>query len=138
MYLPGDRWKRPTTEADYAEAVRATTFLVENALDSGVFEYADYLNLNAPDPEKSTDGMVVTRPSRAYDMTAERNGGVVTLHDRMWERMESGSLADDPDTDRRVVAEGRVSVSPLTAPHTTERHEALDAIAAKYERTRTD
>jgi 5'-nucleotidase len=28
--------------------------------------------------------------------------------------------------------DGAVSVSPLTAPHTTEHHEALDALAETY------
>ena len=132
LYLPGDRWQEPTEEAEYEEAVEATTFLVENALEQGVFDQADYLNVNAPDPQVETTGMAVTRPSLAYDMTAERNGDWVSLQDRMWERMEEASLADDPDTDRRAVIDGKVSVSPLTAPHTTERHDALDGLAASY------
>mgnify|MGYP006288462629 CR=1 FL=1 len=132
LFLPGDRWQEPTEEAEYAEAVRATSFLVENALEGGVFDRADYLNVNAPDPEAEPTGMAVTRPSRAYDMTAERDGEWVTLRDRMWDRMDQKHLADDPDTDRRAVLEGKVSVSPLTAPHTTEHHETLDGLATRY------
>lgn len=132
LYLPGSRWQEPTAVAEYERAVEATAFLVENALESGVFDQADYLNVNAPDPEDAVTGMAVTRPSRAYDMTAERDGEWVSLHDRMWERMETESLADDPDTDRRAVIEGNVSVSPLTAPHTTEHHDALDMVVGDY------
>ena len=132
LYLPDDRWQEPTEIAEYEEAVAATAYLVENTLDSGVFERADYLNVNAPDPEDETTGMAVTRPSRAYDMTAERDGEVVSLRDRMWERMEGESLSDDPDTDRRAVIDGKVSVSPLTAPHTTEHHGALDDVVERY------
>ncbi|MFB6267869.1 MAG: 5'/3'-nucleotidase SurE [Halodesulfurarchaeum sp.] len=133
LYLPDEKWEQPTATTDYKEAVSATTYLVEHALQTGVFEHADYLNVNAPDPDVKSAGMAVTRPSLAYDMTAERNGETVTLSDQMWERMAENGLADDPGTDRRAVVEGKVSVSPLNAPHTTEQHEALDALAATYE-----
>jgi 5'-nucleotidase len=46
--------------------------------------------------------------------------------------MRNGDLPDPEGTDRRAVVEGRVSVSPLTAPHTTMHHDALDALAASY------
>jgi 5'-nucleotidase len=132
LYLPGERYGEDTDRADYREAVRATGYLVENAPEAGVFEQADYLNLNAPLPEGDPAAMEITRPSRAYDMTAEHENGTVTLTDRMWERMASGDLPDPSGTDRRTVVEGRVSVSPLTAPHTTEHHESLDGLAAAY------
>ncbi|MDX1747461.1 MAG: 5'/3'-nucleotidase SurE, partial [Halobacteriales archaeon] len=44
-----------------------------------------------------------------------------------------GSLEESVETDRGAVLDGRVSVSPLTAPHTTERHEALDALVETYD-----
>ena len=119
LYLPDEKWKRQLKSKDYEDAARATRYLVEKGLESDVFEDADYLNLNAPDPDVKPRGMQVTRPSRAYDMTAERDGTWVTLKDRMWQRMETQSLADDPDTDRRAVVDGLVSVSPLTVPHKT-------------------
>lgn len=133
LYLPDEKWKQPFDEEDYRDAARATSHLVEQGLDSGVFEEADYLNLNAPDPDVEPSGMRITRPSRAYDMTAERNGTWVTLKDRMWQRMETQSLSDDPDTDRNAVVQGQVSVSPLTAPHTPEGQDALEAVVSTYE-----
>ncbi|ELY91285.1 stationary-phase survival protein SurE, partial [Natrinema altunense JCM 12890] len=54
------------------------------------------------------------------------------LHDRVWDDMDPDSLPDPDGTDRRAVVEGRISVSPLTAPHTTNHHEALDALADAY------
>jgi 5'-nucleotidase len=133
LYLPDERWKETLTTEDYGHAARATAHLVEESLESSVFEEADYLNLNAPDPEREPTGMRVTRPSRAYDMTAERNGTWVTLKDRMWQRMETRSLSDDPETDRRAVVEGTVSVSALTAPHTPEGQDSLEAVVSRYE-----
>lgn len=122
---------RPAQEA-YAPAVEATAYLVNHALDVGVFEHADYLNLNAPPMEEAPTKMVVTRPSQAYAMDANHNGNSVTLHDRIWDMMAAGTIDDPPGTDRQAVVAGKISVSPLTAPHTTEHHESLDALASTY------
>ncbi|MCU4741918.1 5'/3'-nucleotidase SurE [Halobacteria archaeon AArc-m2/3/4] len=121
----------------YAEATRATTFLVEHALDAGVFEEAAYLNVNVPVPDESANGdapapLEITRPSKRYEMDASHEGDRVVLHDRVWDEMDAETLPDPPGTDRRAVVEGRVSVSPLTAPHTTHHHDALDALVATY------
>jgi 5'-nucleotidase len=119
--------------ADYENAVRATAYLVEHALGAGVFETAEYLNVNAPVPDCEPAPMTITRPSHGHAMDAVREAdGQVTLHDRIWERMRSGEVDEPPGTDRRAVLDGEVSVSPLTAPHTTEHHEALDALAQTY------
>jgi 5'-nucleotidase len=119
----------------YRNATDAARYLADHALDAGVFDHADYLNVNAPVPETAAEGgpeMEITEPSTSYMMDAERDGGEVTLHDRIWERMAEGEVPDPPGTDRRAVVDGRVSVSPLTAPHTTEHHEALDALAETF------
>ena len=117
---------------DYENAARATTYLAEHALEAGVFETADYLNVNAPAAAESPADMEITRPSLVYDMDASPTDQGVRLHDRIWERMAEGDVPDPEETDRRAVVEGKVSVSPLTAPHTTERHAALDALAETY------
>jgi 5'-nucleotidase len=139
LYVPGGdvTWEEAATEtADFREATRAATYLAKHALGAGVFEQADYLNVNAPMP--SADGgpapIQITEPSTLYDMTADHDGenGRIVLHDRVWDRMRSGDIPDPDGTDRRAIVEGRVSVSPLTAPHTTQHHEALDALAETY------
>jgi 5'-nucleotidase len=133
LYLSQEDFGTALDPEDFDAAVDATCYLVEHALDAGVFEHADYLNVNAPQPKAAhPDEMAVTRPSHGYDMTASRDGETITLHDRMWDRMEEGNIPDPPGTDRRAVVNGHVSVSPLTAPHTTEHHEALDALAETY------
>lgn len=141
LYVPepgdGTDWRDQATDlADYREAARATAYLARHAVGAGVFEQADYLNVNAPIadpvPDAAPAPMEITRPSRLYDMRASRDGDHVVLEDNVWERMRTGDLPEDDGTDRRAVVEGRVSVSPLTAPHTTERHEALDALAETY------
>jgi len=134
LYVPGgEDWaEQATTPADYGNATRATAYLVEHGLGAGVFEQADYLNVNAPLLGEEPAEMEITRPSRRYEMEAERDGDVVHLNDPVWARMREGDVPDPDGTDRRAIVEGRISVSPLTAPHTTEHHEALDALAETF------
>jgi 5'-nucleotidase len=136
LYFPGteDRYRdfHPGVE-EYAEAARAARYLVDHAHGAGVFEQADYLNVNAPlPPEEGHAEMEITGPSHVYDIDAERDEDGISIVDRVWERMAADDIADPEGTDRRSVVDGKVSVSPLTAPHTTERHEALDGLAAAY------
>jgi 5'-nucleotidase len=139
LYVPGGGdvpWQEQASDpADFRDATRATAYLLRHALDAGVFERTGYLNINAPitDADDPPAPIEITRPSTLYDMTAEHDGdGRVTLHDRIWDRMREDDFPDPEGTDRRAVVEGRVSVSPLTAPHTTEGHEALDGLAEAY------
>ncbi|MDF9745355.1 5'/3'-nucleotidase SurE [Natrinema salsiterrestre] len=123
------------TAAEYAEATRVTSYLAEHALEAGVFDHAAYLNVNVPLPDGEPAPIEITRPSKRYEMDAERDGTRVTLHDRVWSDMDPDSLPDPEGTDRRAVVEGRISVSPLTAPHSTNHHDALDALARTYRET---
>ncbi|WP_433633161.1 5'/3'-nucleotidase SurE [Halomicrococcus sp. NG-SE-24] len=132
LHVPNHMWPYDTSVEEYADAARVTKYLVEHALGAGVFDQAEYLNVNAPMAGDEPAELEVTRPSRVYDMDATIEGGVVTLHDRTWEQMERDAIPDPDGTDRRAIHEGRVSVSPLTAPHTTEHHESLDALAETY------
>ena len=134
LHVPQSEWPRDTTVEEYADVADAVRYLVERAPDAGVFEEAEYLNVNAPLPGNTAERprMVVTRPSHVYDMDASEEDGVVTLHDNTWTQMEDDHLPDPEGTDRRAIYEGHISVSPLTAPHTTERHEALDELAEGF------
>ena len=135
LYLPPSRMGEVGDDAaDYRNATRATSYLVEHAFGAGVFDEAEYLNVNAPVPDESGDpaDMAVTHPSTLYEMTASEEEGTIQLTDRIWDRMERGDLPEPEGTDRRAVVDGRVSVSPLTAPHTVRHHDALDALAETY------
>jgi len=132
LYIPSGEYGRETTAGEYDEAARATAYLATHAPDAGVFERADYLNLNAPLHVAEPVRVELTRPSHAYDMDATIEGGRVSLHDRMWDRLASGEVTDPEGTDRRAVMEGRISVSPLTAPHSVENDDGLAALVADY------
>ncbi|WP_224449928.1 5'/3'-nucleotidase SurE [Haloprofundus salilacus] len=137
LYIPAGEvpWEEAATDTeDFREATDATTYLVERAFDAGVFEHAEYLNVNAPLPDDGPAPMQVTRPSTMYEMTAEHDAenGHITLTDRVWTRMRNDDIPDPDGTDRRAIVDGKISVSPLTAPHTTEHHESLDGLAESY------
>jgi 5'-nucleotidase len=136
LYVPGgDRpWEELATDLeDFRPATDAARYLVAHAPDAGVFDQADYLNVNAPLDAPADPEMRITDPSTMYDMTAHPDGDDrLALHDRVWERMRENDLPDPEGTDRRAVVDGHVSVSPLLAPHPTRHHEALDGLAAAY------
>ena len=134
LLVPTDLWPEDPDPSGFEHAARATTYLAGHAIGAGVFEQADYLNVNAPMATDGQASMAITRPSHTYDMDATREeNGTITLHDRVFEHMDDGSVDEPEGTDRRAVMDGAVSVSPLTAPHTTERHEALDALSETYD-----
>ncbi len=121
--------------ADFLEATDAVRYLIKHGTDAGIFTEADYLNVNTPLPtDESPVEMEITQPSHIYDMDADRDGSTIHIYDRIWDRMASGDITDPPGSDRRAIVEGQISVSPLTVPHTTTHHDALDALAAAYPR----
>jgi 5'-nucleotidase len=136
LYVPGgDRpWEELATDPeDFRPATDAAAYLAAHTLEAGVFEGADYLNVNAPLDAVDEPEMRITEPSTLYDMTARSDGDDrLALHDRVWERMRDDDLPDPEGTDRRAVVDGHVSVSPLLAPHPTRHHEALDGLATAY------
>lgn len=117
----------------YRDAVEATAFLAEHTVGSGVFVDGGYLNVNAPMAGDEPAPLEVTTPSRRYAMDARTEEGHVVLEDRIWETMDPEAISDPPGTDRRAVLEGRVSISPLSVPHSTFGETALEEIVAKYQ-----
>ena len=138
MYVPGgnDWWKRELDPETFSNAARATRFLVDKAGDAGVFDRADYLNINAPiadNGEADPAPMRVTTPSTWYGLEATRNGdGSVAFSDPIWGRMTESDVPDPIGTDRRAVVDGEVSVSPLSVPHTSEPDAGLDELIQTY------
>lgn len=116
----------------YAEAAQAVHYLAKQGLQNEVFETADYLNVNAPFPAEDPAEMRITRPSQRYEMEATIEKEAVTIHDRIWDRMNEGTLDEPSTTDRGAVLDGAVSVSPLVAPHAAQDGEHLRSLAANY------
>ncbi|MDJ1430713.1 5'/3'-nucleotidase SurE [Halostagnicola sp. A-GB9-2] len=136
LYVPATP-DRPFDEIElesssFGEATRITTYLAAHALEAGIFEHAAYLNVNVPLPDGRPADIEITRPSKRYEMDASFNGDSIRLHDRVWEEMNPDAISDPDGTDRNAVVNGRISISPLTAPHTTNHHETLEGLVDGY------
>lgn len=133
LYIPRGSYPFHPEPEEFTHAVAATTFLADRARSSGVFDQADYLNLNAPPPGMGAARMVVTTPAPGHHMEAvQHEDGRVALQDRVWERMREDTFDPPTGTDRHAVVQGNVSVSPLSLPHPTTPHEPLEHLASEY------
>jgi 5'-nucleotidase len=136
--FPGENIER----AEYDEAVHVAEFLVERTLATDAFDAADYLNVTVPIwRDDGHPRMRVTHPSDAIDMYTRRNikealenhGGELTFRDRFWEGLVRGEVEDPVGTDRRAVADGETSVSPLRTVHQVEDETPFEDLAAEFE-----
>ncbi len=134
LYIPSPSWEKGVSieSTEYEPAVRATSYLAERAFDQQLFDTIDYLNINAPVASRCTDEIAITRPSQVYELTSKQEDDRITLNNPIWEKLESGDIPDPEGTDRRAIVEHKISVSPLTAPHTVQNDERLDEIAAAF------
>lgn len=134
LYISSPDWEKADEipQSWYDPAVDATAYLAAHAFEKGIFEVADYLNINAPTATECTGEMEITTPSSVYELAAEQNGDEIELVNPIWEKLDRGEIPDIDGTDRRAVIEGRISVSPLEAPHGTAKTERLGALAAAY------
>ncbi|WP_254272456.1 5'/3'-nucleotidase SurE [Haloarcula marina] len=149
-----DFFVSPADSYDFDRPARVATEVVVRALSGGVFETADFLNVNVPvdvaDPE-----MRLTEPHHDYDLQVEHdtqtavdeqanNGteGDIALRDVVWPDTvgwENPFASDVPlgdrypvGTDRRALVDGEVSVSPLTAPAVGVQSSALETLVTGF------
>ncbi len=135
LYVPPSAGDIDTVSFDepaYADAVDAIQYLVDRSLGAGVFETADYLNVNIPYAETPVTDMRVTYPSRRYEMSARHNGNEAVLVDRIWELIAAGDLDEQAGTDRHAILAGDISVSPLQVPHGSDPDPTLTELATTY------
>jgi 5'-nucleotidase len=134
LYIPTPDWEKDSEipQESYGPAVDAATYLANRAFDAGLFEVADYLNINAPAAEVCNGEMEITRPSHVYELSSKQDGDQINLVNPIWEKLAHGDISDPEGTDRRAIVENKISVSPLTAPHSAERTDAIEDLAAEF------
>ena len=135
LYVPSPDWEKDSEipRESYAPAVDAAAYLADRAFEEGLFEVADYLNINAPSAKVCDDEIEITRLCHVYELSSQQDGDQIELVNPIWEKLAHGDISDPDGTDRRAIMENKISVSPLKAPHSTERIDALDDLAANYQ-----
>lgn len=116
---------------EFTAAVALTRRLVEHALATGLFETVDYLNVVVP-PEPT--GVDVTRPADDYEMEAAVVDDRVQVVHTTMKRSFYPDGAAEPGTDRHAIRNDRVSVTPMTLPHSHQDAEGLASFAADWSR----
>jgi 5'-nucleotidase len=107
-YHAADFFVHPPEEYDFSRPARIAADLVERALDAGLFENVDLLNVNAP-VDVANPPMQVTRPYPDYDLVVEHEGDVQTANTDggstpEWLDDRPDADGTDTDTDGEVVA----------------------------------
>lgn len=135
LHVPDSLWPLDATVEHFDVAADVTAYLVNRTPNSAIFERHGYLNVNVPFAVDPPVDMTITHPSDHYDMMAVREGNEITIRDRTWDEFDDGPVEETTETDRGAIAQGRVSISPLCAPHGITPVDDLTAIASGYELT---
>jgi 5'-nucleotidase len=140
LYDPERLFVTDPPAGDYAHAVDAAAYLVDRMFD-GSFGAADYVNAVVPTPTAGAGRptLRITRPSRRFEIYTERSireavaeDGEMEFRDRFWEGLLAGEVEDPVGTDRRAVADGEVSVSPLQEPHVAASDDGFASVGEGY------
>ncbi|MFB6091453.1 MAG: 5'/3'-nucleotidase SurE [Haloquadratum sp.] len=152
-YHSTDFFLSPPEEYDFARPARIARRLASRALESGVYDDVDLLNVNAP-VDAPSPPVILTEPYHDYEQHVEpadpetlpddvvdREEGlgpdehVVHLHDRTWPGVVGWESPFPPTdehrqrypvgTDRRALVDAEVSVSPLSVSHASPDSAAL-------------
>lgn len=153
-YHSTDFFLSPPVEYDFVRPARIAARLVARALDTGVYDDVDLLNVNAP-VDASSPPVLLTEPYHDYGQDVERlnvadrdaaefgidagalaaDEHVVRLRDRTWPGVVGWENPFPPTdehrrrypvgTDRRALVDAAVSVSPLSVQHASPNSAAL-------------
>lgn len=116
-YDPGTCRLQECRPADFRPAAEVTRGLVARAVESDPFDGVDLLNVNVP--TDAADEVRVTRPIEEYGLEVSRDGDTASFYKTFYDPLNAadpGALLErrgERWTDRRALADGVVSVSPL-------------------------
>ena len=114
---------------DFERAGRFASALIETALEHGVFDEVDYLNVSVPHQTKRLRGICVTRPVTGYRTSASRNG-TGEFRIRIGGRIDDGERGG-PVTDHEALARNAIAISPFVLPLEPIRTDAIETVAAE-------
>lgn len=128
-YDPGGGELDDPAPESFARSAEFTAALCERLPGSGAFDAVDYLNVHVPTDRPESPAVRITRPNEAFDVTVSRDGDTVRFEDRRYDPLREDLDVPFPDdegeTDRRALADGDVSVSPLGVRDQVTESDAL-------------
>lgn len=125
--------QRRFDRSDFTQATRVARSLVEHAdaIGSGT-----YLNVNAP-VDDGDPPIRITHPARDFDVrieeTSEGDEDALAIVDGFYDPLRSDrpEAMDDPvGTDRRALADGEISISPLGVDHEIRDERTLSNVVS--------
>lgn len=112
--IQGDFHEFSLEATEYAPAATTAQLLTDAVLDNGHRIEVDYFNVNAPlKSDLRGDELRFTVPAPGYHTNADRDDGQILLRDKQFELLHTGELNTTDGTDRSVLSEGYISISPL-------------------------
>lgn len=108
--LPRD----PEPEA-YDRVRPVVRYLADRILRHDLLRAGEYLNVNVPVASEQPGEIRLTAPATEYELRTTRRSSEMAIEYRFWDNVENAEDIDAPDSDRRTLADGDVSVSPLRA-----------------------
>ncbi|MFC6726907.1 5'/3'-nucleotidase SurE, partial [Halobium palmae] len=139
LYDPAEGGREFVRE-EFDEAGRVARFLLRRVVDDGLPDAVDYLNVNVP-TGVDEPRIRITEPTYHYDVrideveVEDEEGGSYRAWDHFYDPLVPEVDVDVTDavgTDRRAVADGEISVSPLSVRHRTPESVGFDSLAAEY------
>ena len=119
---------RDFDRSDYAEVEAFVGQLVPSLAESSDPGF-DYLNVNVPDEITATEAVHVTELTYDFDVRVSAGDDCYERYDPFYDPLKPAvdeDVTDEVGTDRRAVAEGAISVTPL---HVRARHGDAAAFA---------
>lgn len=123
---------------EYAEAGRVAKFLLREVLAAETPESFDYLNVNVPanSTDASSPPIRITEPTYHFDVRIEEaEDGSYAAWDHFYDALVPTTeveVTDSLGTDRRAVADGEISVSPLSVRHRVPDFDAFETLEERY------
>ncbi|WP_436927739.1 5'/3'-nucleotidase SurE [Halosimplex amylolyticum] len=132
-YDPADGRVDDPSPGSFARTAAFTAALCERLPDSGAFAAVDYLNVHVPTETADSPAIRITRPAHAFDVSVSADGDTLRFRDHSYDPLRTDLDIDFPpdegETDRRALADGDVSVSPLgVRDQVTESDALADAL----------
>lgn len=127
--IQGDFHEFTLDSEEYVPAAFVARRIASSLLQHGRLDGVDYLNVNSPlKSDLLKPEIQLTTPAPGYHTAAELEDEQLILRDRQFELLHTGDLVAEGTTDRSVLSDGYISVSPLALSEQVPSTRELESI----------